>query len=415
MRWLAILSTLVVLMAYPLIVSAGELPAAKPEEVGLSAENLAALTPKLKTLVDDGKVAGGVAMVLRRGKVAYQDVFGYRDLESKTPMSADTIFAIMSMTKPVTCVAAMTLVEQGKLGLDDAVETYLPELKAMRVLGDAEDDKGDEVATVPAKRSITVRDLFSHTSGFSYGAFLSNHARLGRSYAQAKAMGQGMKSIGDQVERLGKVALAHQPGEGWTYGLSHDVLGRVIEVVSGQNFDQFLRARLFDPLDMPDTGFFVLEAKGPRLATVYQSAGKKLTPLPRNYGSQSFFSGGGGLFSTARDYARFAQMLENGGNLDGTRILKAETIRLMTQNQIGTKSALFPGVKYGLGFGLILEPGKDAGSVVPSRYFWTGAYSTFFWVEPPHEMTALLLTQVVPLNQGIEEVFRRGVDAAVVK
>jgi CubicO group peptidase (beta-lactamase class C family) len=415
MRWLVLFSTLIVLMAYPLNVGAGELPAAKPEEVGLSADKLAALTPKLTKLVDDGKVAGGVAMVLRRGKVAYQEVFGYRELETKTPMTADTIFAIMSMTKPVTCVGVMTLVEQGKLGLDDPVDTYLPELKTMRVLGDAKDDKGDELATVPTKRSITVRDLLSHTSGFSYGAFLSNNARLGRSYAQAKAMGPGMKTIADQVERLGKVALAHQPGEGWTYGLSHDVLGRVIEVASGQSFDQFLRARLFDPLDMPDTGFSVPEAKRARLATVYQSAGKKLTAQPRNYGSQSFFSGGGGLFSTARDYARFAQMLENQGDLDGTRILKAETIRLMTQNQIGTKSALFPGIKYGLGFGLFLEPGKDAGSDLPSRFFWTGAYSTFFWVEPRNELTALLLTQVVPLNQGIEDVFRRGVDAAVLK
>ena len=279
--------------------------------------------------------------------------FGYRDLATKTPMTEDTIFAIASMTKPITCVAVMTLVEQGKLGLDDPVAKYLPELKDLRVLGDAKDDQGDTIATVPAKRPVTVRDLLSHTSGFSYGGFMSNNARLDRTYMVAGAIGRRARTIAELVERLGKVALAHQPGEGWTYGFSHDVLGRLIEVVSGQGFDAYLQDHIFKPLDMHDTTFLVPESKRDRLATIYRAdAAGKLSEVPKNYGSATYFSGGGGLFSTVRDYTRFAQMLGNGGELEGTRILKSETIDQMTTNQIGKHFAL--GVmKYGLGFGLV--------------------------------------------------------------
>jgi CubicO group peptidase (beta-lactamase class C family) len=362
--------------------------------------------------------------------VAYTPTFGVRDLQSKMPMTEDTIFAIASMTKPVTCVAVMTLVEEGKLGLDDPVGKYLPELKDMRVLGDPKDDTEAALATVPAVRPITVRHLLAHTSGFSYGTPLE--PRLDRSYSQAgvqRGLTGDLKTIAEEVERLGKVALAHQPGDGWTYGLSHDVLGRLIEVVSGQGFDRYLEEHIFQPLDMRDTSFLVPEPKRDRLATIYRAgtgngpgegAGAGLTPLPKNYGSATYFSGGGGLFSTARDYSRFAQMLLAGGTLEGRRIVQPETISAMTTNQIGELSTSIPGVsslrglKYGLGFGLELTPGTGSAPPTLARYFWGGAFSTHFWVAPRHEIVALVLTQAVPFNQsGAGDVFRQGVDAAI--
>jgi CubicO group peptidase (beta-lactamase class C family) len=400
-----------------LTVWAGELPRSEPGEVKLSAEKLAKLKPGLQELVDAKKMAGAVALVARHGKVAYVESIGYRDLASKTPMTDDTIFAIASMTKPITCVALMTLVEEGKLGLDDPVGKYLPALKEMRVLGDAKDDTGGEIATVPANRQITVRDLLSHTAGFSYGAaLLSPSARLDRTYEKAGIGGGRTKTIADLVERLGRVPLAHQPGEGWTYGLSHDVLGRLIEVVSGQSFDAYLQDRIFKPLDMHDTFFLVPESKRDRVATIYRKddAGK-LNPLPKNFGSATFFSGGGGLFSTARDYARFAQMLKNGGELEGARIIKPETIAEMTTNQIGKKFA-FLVMKYGLGFGLVQTAGRGAEKPVLHRYFWAGLYSTYFWIDPRNDVVAMILTQVLPTNSsGADGILLSVVNAAIEK
>ncbi len=394
---------------------AGELPTAPPEAVGLLPAKLDQLKPALQKLVDEGKIAGGVAVVARHGKVAYVKAFGYRNLATKEPMTDDTIFAIASMTKPITCVGVMRLVEEGKIALDDPVEKYLPELKDLRVLGDPKNDTDSEIATVPARRAITIRDLLSHTSGFSYGGFLSSNDRLGKSYARAKVQVPGLKTIAEQVVRLGKAALAHQPGEGWTYGLSHDVLGRLIEVVSGQSFDAYLQEHILTPLDMHDTFFHVPDAKRDRVATVYRANEKgELTPLPLQYGSKTFFSGGGGLHSTARDYTRFAQMLQNGGILDGVRILKPETVALMTTNQIGEHSAF--GMKYGLGFGLVMNRELSTDKPVLSRYFWGGFYSTNFWINPRLELVAVIMTQVLPTNHGgADGVFRGVVDAAVEK
>jgi CubicO group peptidase (beta-lactamase class C family) len=411
---LAALLFLIPLCAAP----AGELPKSEPAGVGLSAEKLRDLKPALQKLVDDGKIPGGVAVVARHGKVAYVTTFGYRDLPSKTPMTEDTIFAIASMTKPITCTAVMMLVEQGKLGLDDPVSKFIPELKELRVLGDAKDDTKAEVATVPAKRPVTIRDLLSHTSGFAYGGILSFNARLGRSYERAGVQRRDFKTIHEQVVRLAKVPLAHQPGEGWTYGLSHDVLGRVVEIVSGKGFGQYLQERIFQPLDMHDTCFFVPETKRERVATIYRSGdGGTLTPIPKNYGSQTFFSGGGGLFSTARDYTRFAQMMLNGGELEGVRILKPKTIAIMTTNQIGDAEVRFGGIslgKYGLGIGLLMSPAKAGSPPVLNRYYWGGFFSTNFWIDPRHDLVAVIMTQVLPTNHGgALEVFRRAVDSAI--
>ena len=409
-------SAAALLFACVITVRAGELPRAEPHEVKLSAEKLAELKPALQKLADDAKIAGAVALVARHGKVASVTSIGYRDLASKAPMTEDTIFAIASMTKPITCVAVMILVEQGKIALDDPVGKYLPALKEMRVLGQAKDDTESTIATVPSKRPITVRDLLSHSAGFSYGAaLLSQGARLDRAYANAGVGFRNEKTIAELVERLGRVPLAHQPGEGWTYGLSHDVLGRLIEVVSGQSFDLYLQERIFKPLEMVDTSFQVPESKRDRVATIYRAEPSgKLTALPRNYGSATFFSGGGGLFSTSRDYARFAQMLANGGELQGARILKPGTIGEMTTNQIGKHSA-FIVMKYGLGFGLVQTVGSGGEKPVLHRYGWGGFYSTQFWIDPRNNMTGVLMTQVLPTySSGAEKVFLSIVSSAIV-
>lgn len=397
-RFVMLATVAAIVATLALVTVAEELPKSTPDAAGLSAERLGKLKSGLQKLVDDGKIAGGVVLVARHGKVAYTVAFGNRDIASKSPMTEDTIFAIASMTKPITCVAVMGLVERGKLALDDPIGKYLPELKDLKVLGDPKDDKEAEIATIPAKRAVTVRDLLSHTSGFSYGSIGPND-RLGKTYAKAGAIGRPHKNIGEQVERLGSVALAHQPGEGWTYGLSHDVLGRLIEVVSGKSFDVYLQEQIFNPLDMTDTFFFVPEAKRDRVATIYRAGDDgALSPLPKNFGSATYFSGGGGLFSTTRDYARFCQMLLNGGELDGTRILNPESIVAMTTNEIGDHTAF--GNKYGLGFGLQVAPGKDGGKPVLDSYFWGGFYSTNFWIDPRHDLYGIIMTQVLPTNHG---------------
>jgi CubicO group peptidase (beta-lactamase class C family) len=315
----------------------------------------------------------------------------------------------------------MTLVELGKLGLDHPVSKFIPGMKDLRVLGAAKDDTATAVATVPARRPVTIRDLLSHTSGFTYEGILpvlSFNARLRRSYERAGVTRKDFKTIDEQVERLARVPLAHQPGEGWTYGLSHDVLARVVEVVTGKRFDQYLQERILRPLDMHDTTFFVPEAKRDRMATIYLMGNDgALTPLPKNYGSKTLFGGGHGLFSTARDYTRFAEMIQSGGELNGERILRPETIATMTTNQIGEKNAMIGAIslgKYGLGFGLILAPEQPGGHPVLNRYFWGGYFSTNFWIDPGHDLVGVIMTQVLPTNNGgASELFRRIVDSAV--
>lgn len=412
MNRLAFLAALSLVSPHP--APGGELPRAEPEAVGISAGKSAELQPSLQRLVDEGKIPGGVALVVRHGKVAAVATFGYRDLASKVPMTEDTIFAVASMTKPVTCVAVMALVERGRVGLDDPVAKYLPELKGLRVLGDTRDDTGTGLATVPAKRPVTIRHLLTHTSGISYGVFDSTDPRLKEAYKRAGVIGPRHRIIGDLVERLAEAPLAHQPGEGWTYGFSHDVLGRVVEVASGRRLDQYLQERIFTPLDMRDTSYHVPEDKRGRVATIYD-AGEDgaLSPLPREYGSETYFGGGAGLFSTARDYARFAQMMLNGGVLEGRRILEPSTVDAMTTNQIGDLWS-FGERKYGLGFGLAQASGPDGGAPVLERYFAGGSYSTNLWVFPRRDLILVLMEQVSPTNHGgADLVFYRVVNAAI--
>ena len=387
--------------------AADELPRVQPKEVGLSEKVLDEVKPGLEKLIADNKIAGAVVVVARHGKLAHIEAVGYRDLASKAPMTEDTIFAIASMTKPITCIAAMLLVEEGKLNLDDPVEKFVPAFKNLRVLGDPKDDTAAALATVPVKRTMLVRHLFAHTSGLSYGVEMTGsetERRIIRAYSQAKLLEGRLKTISELPAELARLPLAHEPGEEWTYGLSHDVLGYLIEVVSGQTLDQFLRDRIFAPLDMRDTSFLVPVSKHDRVATVYTTGATPSDPLtarPRTFGSATYFSGGGGLFSTARDYSRFSQMLLNGGEFESKRFVKRDTLTLMTSNQIGDKNA-FGVMKYGLGFGLMFQPAPGAAEPVLDSFFWAGAYSTNFWVDPRRDIIGVIMTQVLPVTQDTQ-------------
>ena len=395
-------------------VPAADLPRVPPEQVGFRPSELGAVQTGLEKLVAGNKIPGALVLIARHGKVAYVTTVGCRDLAKKTPMTEDTIFAIASMTKPITCVAAMMLVEEGKLGLDDPVEKYLPEFKELRVLASAKDDTAAALATAPAKEKLLIRHLFSHTAGFSYGFPMmggETEKRMVRAYSKFNASEGKLKTISELPAVLVKLPLAHEPGEGWTYGLSHDVLGRVIEVVSGEPLDQFMNQRIFVPLDMTDTSFQVPEAKRDRVATVY-SAGSSLSALPKSFGSATYFSGGGGLFSTAHDFSRFAQMLLNGGEFEGKRVIKKDSLALMTSNQIG-KHMAFGLLKYGLGFGLVNAPAPGGGKPGLDYYFWGGAYSTSFWVDPRRDVIGVLMTQVLPPNQAVERMVHQAVNKAV--
>jgi CubicO group peptidase (beta-lactamase class C family) len=385
------------------------------EASGLSVERLARITATMNRYVEEGRIAGTVSFVARNGRVAYFETAGKRDLEKNLPMEKDTIFRIASMTKAVTSVAAMILVEEGRLLLSDPVSKFLPRFKKTVVLA-------TPLAPVPAKREITIRDLLTHTSGLSYGT--------GPAEAQYRAAGAYLwyfadkaEPIGVVVDRMAGLPLDAQPGERWIYGFSTDVLGRVIEVVSGQDLDTFFRSRIFEPLMMDDTSFFLPAAKRARLATVYAAkSGGAIERSPEegrgqgDYvdGPRKCFSGGAGLLSTAGDYARFLQMLLGGGALDGVRILSPKTVQLMTANQVG--SLHDDGrAGFGLGFEVIEDVGRAGKMGSPGAYGWGSAYYSSYWVDPSDKLVAIFLSQLLPAGDlDLQAKFRNLVYQAVV-
>src|SRR6266851_1798432 len=347
-----------------------------PQKAGLSADKLQRIDALFKDAVEKRQIAGAVVLLSRQGNVGYVGYlrgFGMQDAEAKTPMTANTIFRIASMTKPVTSVAAMMLVDRGQLKLDEPISKYLPEFKEMKVLVPAKSADAAKYTTVPAEREITIHHLLTHTSGITYGFF--GKPFLGDLYRDASVsdgLVQTEGTIGDNVKRLAKLPLLQQPGSAWEYGLNSDVLGRVIEVASGKDLDTFFRDEITRPLKMNDTHFFLPEEKRDRFSALYApnedktiarvgeepvKAGRLIYSANFHYkGPRTFFSGGAGLVSTASDYARFLQMLLNGGQLDGVRLLKAETVKQMTANQIGQLS-VGPGVRFGYGFGILADAG----------------------------------------------------------
>jgi CubicO group peptidase (beta-lactamase class C family) len=373
------------------------------EGLSFSANRLNQITEWYQAQVDVGALPGAVVAVARNGKVAYLHAIGYQDRNRTTPLKRDSIFWIASMTKPVTAVAAMILVEEGKLDLNAPVYPYLPELKNMEVaVGDAGAESGKaNLALEPPKRPITVLDLLRHTSGLLYPEEGTTAAhRLYR-----RAVFRRDKTLADLIRSLAELPLGHQPGEVWEYSFGFDVLARVIEVASGLPYDQFLNTRLFQPLHMVDTGFYVPEAKLDRLVDPPPGGRPALWDVTKK---PYLFSGGGGLVSTAMDYMQFCQMLLNGGELDGVRILAPETVRQMTTNSL-PPDIRFAGVQgefmgppsgstWGLGFAIRTNP---EASLVPGSvgtFGWGGLWGTRFWVDPTQRLIAVQMIQVVPVE-----------------
>jgi len=348
--------------------------------------------------------AGAVTVVARRGEVAHFRAYGMQDIEADIPMSKDSIFRIYSMSKPITSVAVMVLFEEGHFLLDDPVSSWLPEFKGIEVGIEETDDKTGErvLKTKPPGREISIRDLLRHTSGLTYGFW--GDSLVDEMYLDKKVLTED-ETIQDTVTKLGTIPLKHDPGTVWEYGLSSDVLGRFVEVVAGQPFDEFLERRIFAPLGMTDTAFHVPPEKVGRLATVYEPNEGNTAIAPydpsktRDYLKKpTYFSGGGGLVSTAPDYLRFLQMLLNGGTLDGVRILGSETVELMTEDHlvgITDRRDLDP-YSFGLGFGIAPDRGVSGSILSKGSYGWGGLAHTGFWVDPQEGLIGIFLTQLLP-------------------
>lgn len=398
------------------------LPTATPEEVGLSSQKLARVTEVVKSEIAKGRYPGAVGLVARRGKVAYFEALGQRDPQAGAPMTKDAIFRLYSMTKPFTSVAAMMLVEDGRILLSDPVSKHIPKLANLQVSVPRFDpETGKAVyALVPAEREMTIQDLLRHTSGLVYGSFTS-HAKVKELYA-VEGVDWNNVTPAEQIERIAKVPLAHQPGTAWEYSLSTDVLGRVIEAVTGAPLGQFLEARIFVPLRMTDTGFRVPNGKAVRLAQPFAKdpvTGNPVALLDVTV-PQKNDAGGAGTAGTAADYARFSQMLLNGGQLEGVRLLGRATVAHMAADHVGDIRVASPtlarGYGFGLGFAVRKETGLNSMTGSAGEYRWGGAGGTAFWVDPKEQMVVVWMTQgrPGPMRGQDRDLFRQLVQAAIV-
>ena len=384
---------------------------AEAKRPSLSREKLNVVTDLLRSEVQADRIAGAVAIVMHRGDIAYFEAVGQSDVAERTPMQKDAIFRIASMTKAITSAAVMVLVEEGKLSLNDSISKHLPRFADQRVLSSLD---GDDTSTVPVQRPATIHDLLTHRSGLTYGWFGPEKLdAIYRKQAIPDLFIPIHEKLANRVDRIATVPLKFQPGTAWDYGVSTDVLGRIIEVVSGKSLDVFLRERFFVPLKMSDTYFSLPPEKTSRLATLYTTdeqqqilavGNKPVTAgfltFSANYSTEDnlFFSGGGGLVSTTMDYARFLQMLLNQGELDGVRVLKSETVDAMTRNQVGEMTIPFPGHgdAFGFGFGLLTERGKAKDVASVGTYSWGGIFNSYYWVDPKKDLIGVLMMQVFP-------------------
>ena len=401
-----------------------------PASAGIAVDRLDRLHKGMQGFVERKEAAGIVTLIAREGKTVDLHAVGFADVEKNVPMKTDSIFRIASMTKPITSVAVMMLFEEGKLFLTDPVSKFIPAFKCSTVMEGA----GAEAKPVPARRAITIRDLLSHRSGITYG-FLNGGA-VGGGYRK-NGVTDGLTStpmtLEENVNKLAAEPLVSQPGDRFNYSLSTDVLARVVEVVSGQTFDAFLRERIFKPLKMVDTDFVVPDAKWSRFVTVYSPDGKGgIRPMadPETFGNtnmspwqlyktgRTYFSGGAGLASTATDYARFANMLLNGGTLDGLRLLSPKTVELMTISHTSELTPplplLGPGVNFGLGFRVVTDLAATQSLGSNGLYGWIGIYGTSFWVDPKEKLVAVMLVQKYP-NPTVTATFQTLVYQSLVK
>ena len=402
---------------------AADLPRASGEAEGMSSERLARITATLKADVDAKKIPGAVLLVARHGKVVQYEAIGRVDPDKDAPMGRDGIFRIYSMSKPITTVAAMMLVEDGKLKLDDPVSKYIPSFGDVKVGVEKPDPNGGKptLELVAPRRRITVQDLMRHTSGLSYGFF--GNSLVKTAYDDARLLAEDVDNA-TFAEKIAQLPLASQPGTTWEYSHSTDILGRVIEVASGQSLYQFEKQRILDPLGMKDTSFYVADAG---------KFGRVAEPFPddRNFGlhadfndpraAQKWESGGGGMVSTAMDYARFAQMMLNGGTLDGKRFLSPKTVAFMTSDHLGPaviRTPLYlpgPGYTFGLGFAVRTSAGEAAFPADVGTYYWGGAGGTYFWIDPKTDLIAVLMLQSPKQRLYYRTLLQDMVTAAVMK
>ena len=407
------------------------LPTAKPGEIGLSFAKLQRLTDTFQAEVDKGAIPGAVLMVARNGKVGYVKAIGFQDREKQIAMKPDSIFWIASLTKPIASVAVMMLVEEGKIQLDDQVARYLPEVKDMQVGVEKPDPSTGkpQLTLEPVRRPMTVQDLLRHTSGFTYPTF--GNSLVNQAYGAANVFDPRI-TLAEFVTKVSKLPLSYQPGTTWDYGVSTDVLGRIVEVVSGMPFDQFIAERITKPLHLSDTAFAVPQANASRIAEPQneQATGKRpafyhdLTLQPK------LISGGTGMVSTAADYVRFCQMLLNGGRLDGARLLEERTVRYMTVDHLPPDVAFSPaayffgasgptraqGQGFGLGFAVRNDPGRNSRFGNPGKYFWISVTGTAFFVDPQEKLIGIMMVQLpIIQTQHYRSLFENLVYQAVEK
>jgi len=411
-RSIALVLLLGGLVAWPITAAT---PTARPEEVGLSTERLQRINELIKRHIDAGTFSGAVTLVARQGRVAHLEAQGLMDIESRKPMQKDAIFRIMSMTKPVVGASIMMMIEEGKVRLTDPVSRFIPEMKGLKVAVTMPAPAGPAPApgtpvrfyTVPAEREITVRDLLTHTSGLVSG---------GVSNREAQKVGlKGKETLADFLPRLGGVPLDFQPGTRWAYSATagFDTLARIVEITSGMPFDKFTKQRIFDPLGMKDTFFYPVEGN-PRMATRYVRGEKGLEKQNNPaFMNGAYFSGGGGLMSTAEDYLQFAQMLLNGGELNGKRLLGSRTVEVMTS--VAAPDTL-PGRPKGEGYGLsvrvVNDPIARSSFMSAGTFGWSGAYGTHFFVDPQERIVGILMTQTP--DQQVRLDFENAVMHAIV-
>jgi CubicO group peptidase (beta-lactamase class C family) len=404
--------------------AAADLPVVQPGGVGFSADRLSRATQAIEADVAVGRIPGALGLVARRGRIVYQEVRGDADREAHTPMREDTIFRIYSMSKPITTVGLMMLFEEGKFRLTDPVSRYLPELKNPQVLIESAGYPGDpeRARREPAKREITIQDLMRHTAGLTYGYF--GGTSVDKMYVEEKVL-DNSGTLADMVTKLGRLPLLYQPGEKWRYSVAVDVQGRLIEVLSGERFDRYLQRRIFDPLGMADTGFDVPKESLGRFAQMYAPLPgdrEKLKPAPaasseRYKAPGTFFSGGGGLVSTAHDYLRFCQMALNGGELDGVRILSRTTVNLMTRDHatlVDPSRVENTGYGFGLGFAVHVDPAASGSASSVGELNWGGAAGTKFWIDPKEGLIGIYMVQILP-HAGLRygEMFKQLVYQAI--
>jgi CubicO group peptidase (beta-lactamase class C family) len=383
----------------------------KPEEVGMSSPRLARIAEHWQRYIDAGKLAGTLTLIARRGHVVYFEPQGHLEIERRRPMAPDALFRIYSMTKPIASVGLMMLCEQGRCQLDDPVERFIPSWRDRRVF---QGGNHPLFRTAPAERLMTIRDLLTHTSGLTYGFMeRSNVDAAYRKLGVADRTRPGY-TLGDMIDTLAELPLEFSPGTRWNYSVATDVVGYLIEVMSGQTLDRYLREHVFEPLGMRDTGFTVSDAQLPRFTANYerQADGRlKLIDGPERtaFREASLLSGGGGLVSTAHDYYRFTAMLRNRGELDGVRLLGRKTVELMTMNHLPHGQDLgdlalagmftetpYAGLGFGLGFSVMQSPARAQIPGTPGEYAWGGAASTAFWIDPAEDLIAIFMTQFMP-------------------